>query len=344
MLTHWIIGAGQIGSYLAACLQNKGANVKVVARGVWEERLRTGFEVTDYLENACQLQAIETVNDIQNAEISEKDWVWLTVKCTSLDIVLPGLANQLCAQNTLICCQNGIGAKHIAIQNLTAVEESPEILSAMVPFNAVWEHGRLHRGSEGSFVVEQPSAVQKSEVLSFLSQPMLDMKITPNIEQTQWAKLQLNLGNAVNALANKPVKQMLEDRNYRCVMAAAMDELLTVCKAKQIELPKVARIHGRFIPRVLRLPTWLFKRLAGQMLQIDPTVKTSMWWDFHHGKPTEIEFLQGAVVEASKLLNLSTPVNTWLLNEIRDLQVVSYKNVSMSGKEMREKIWQFTHL
>ena len=119
-----------------------------------------------------------------------------------------------------------------------------------------------------------------------------------------------------------------------------MKELLALCEQRQMALPKVARIHGKWIPLILSLPTFLFVRVAGQMLKIDPTVKTSMWWDFHHGKATEIEFLQGAVVDASKEQGLDTPVNSWLLKQIQALQIKHYRQVSMSGKEIRLKIWK----
>ena len=38
------------------------------------------------------------------------------------------------------------------------------------------------------------------------------------------------------------------------------------------------------------------------MLEVDPTVRTSMWWDLSQGKPTEIDFLNGAVVAAGRRL------------------------------------------
>jgi 2-dehydropantoate 2-reductase len=39
-----------------------------------------------------------------------------------------------------------------------------------------------------------------------------------------WSKLLLNLNNAVNALSGKTLIEELKDRDYRWVVAAAMDE------------------------------------------------------------------------------------------------------------------------
>ncbi|HCS14004.1 MAG TPA: oxidoreductase, partial [Zetaproteobacteria bacterium] len=41
-------------------------------------------------------------------------------------------------------------------------------------------------------------------------------------------------------------------------------------------------------------------------------VKTSMWQDVEHGRPTEIDFLNGFVVRQGESLGVPTPVNSML--------------------------------
>ena len=53
------------------------------------------------------------------------------------------------------------------------------------------------------------------------------------------------------------------------------------------------------------------------MLAIDEHVKTSMWWDLHAGKKTEIDYLNGAVVTAGIQHNILCPVNLFLVKEMR---------------------------
>jgi 2-dehydropantoate 2-reductase len=128
-----------------------------------------------------------------------------------------------------------------------------------------------------------------------------------------WAKLQLNLANAVNALADIPVKTMIEDRNYRRVMALLMRELIAVTKAKGIDLPKVAAVPGHVIPIILLLPNFIFKLIAQKMLAVDPTVRASMWWDLSAGKLTEIDYLNSVVVAEGEALGVACPANKKLV-------------------------------
>ena len=65
---------------------------------------------------------------------------------------------------------------------------------------------------------------------------------------------------------------------------------------------------------------FIFLRIAQKMLAIDPTVRTSMWWDLGGGKLTEIDYLNGAVVDEGKKLGIDKHITEVgeFLNE-RDL-------------------------
>ena len=44
-----------------------------------------------------------------------------------------------------------------------------------------------------------------------------------------------------------------------------------------------------------------------------------MWWDVSQGKETEIDFLNGAIVEQAELLGLQTPANKKIIELIKAL-------------------------
>ena len=148
----------------------------------------------------------------------------------------------------------------------------------------------------------------------------MPFELSDQIESTLWAKLQLNLINAVNALSDVPVREMLHRRGYRLVFAASMRELLAVAAAKGIRLPQLTRLPATWLPGMLSLPDWLFRQLAKPMLEVDPTVRTSMWWDLTQGKKTEVDYLNGAVVEHGQRLGVSTPVNERVVALVRSVE------------------------
>ncbi|MEW9798640.1 2-dehydropantoate 2-reductase [Alteromonas sp. CYL-A6] len=308
---HVIVGSGLIGSYLGCMLSENGEQVSVVARGSWAKRLSSAVQVSDYTGKQCRCGPLP-LHDITSNTGGAPDVIWLTVKCTAVDSAIETLKLIAGPKTRILCCQNGIGSH----QSVQAAFPHHTVLRVMVPFNVVWqEPDRLHRGSEGTLVIEQhhdAGALQKA-----LQHAMLPVAVADDIEAVQWAKLQLNLGNGVNALADIPVKAMLSERGYRRIIADLMAELLTVCAAAGRPLPKVAKLPGHWLPHLLRLPDWLFSRLASQMLAIDPNVKTSMWWDIQAGNTTEQDYLYGAVVREGQRLGIPCPWNAAMQSLLR---------------------------
>lgn len=310
MKHHLIFGSGLIGSYLGSVMTLNNIDVFFVARGSWKQRLSGPLQLTDYLDNAYTVDGQRVISEPM---IPPPDVIWLTVKCTALAVTCEALADWLSPHTVIVCCQNGINT-HAEVKRYFPAHQ---VLRAMVPFNVVTAgEQHLHKGSEGTLVIEESAdnALTQS-LVNALSHPLLEVTSSASIEAVQWAKLQLNLGNGVNALAGIPVKAMLQNRYYRKVIAALMSELLAVAKVRGLTLPKVARLPGYMIPWVLRLPDSIFKMVAKQMLAIDPKVKTSMWWDLHNHKRTERDYLYGAVVRAGNEVKVSCPVNA-LLNSL----------------------------
>ncbi|MCW8108756.1 2-dehydropantoate 2-reductase [Alteromonas ponticola] len=311
-MLHVVFGAGLVGCFLGTALARQGIEVKFVARGQWQVRLTHDIVLTDYEGNRVNMALPSPL-----LEAGQKaDVIWLTTKCTALASSLNLLKKIVHEDTVIICCQNGVGAHKLVQHYFPTIC----VARAMVPFNVIYRAPNIfHKGSEGSLTLEtlpQKQAEVERRVLA-ASHPIMQVQSTANMDALQWAKLQLNLGNSVNALANLPVRAMLEQRSYRQIIALAMEELLTVVDCMGISLPKITKIHGRYLPFVLRTPDWLFKRVAKQMLAIDNNVKTSMWWDIQAGKPTEIDYLNGAVVAAGMQHNIPCPVNIFLLNEIK---------------------------
>ena len=315
-MKHCILGSGLIGSYLNASIRLNTNDVSVVARGDWKQRLQQPLLITDYQGGSVTVPPAHIVSEARPEQ--PFDIVWLTVKCTALDSIHSVLSELIGPDSVIICCQNGIGS-HAIIENAFPKHR---VYRAMIPFNVVLAgEQHLHKGSEGTLVIQKTDDHALNETLKrSVQSALVNVTFSDNIEAVQWAKLQLNLGNGVNALSGLPVKAMLENRGYRQVIAGLMDELLLVTRCAHISLPKVANVHGKWMPHILRLPNWLFSRVAQQMLAIDPEVKTSMWWDLHMGKQTEKDFLYGAVIAKGEALGLATPNNQAILRLLRQAE------------------------
>jgi 2-dehydropantoate 2-reductase len=315
---HVVLGAGMIGCYLAACLQYAKQTVSIVARPNIIDALGRNFSIADFEGNHYQVNELplmvcaDTVSNLPK----KADVLWLTVKCLSVDDALATIRNCITDNTIIICCQNGVG-NHISVQQAFSRNC---VIRAMVPFNVVSEgEGHFHRGSDGHLILERDDRV--GDFVQWLARQInsVHLPVDTSFDMTamQWAKLQLNLGNAVCALADIPVKQMLENTEYRRFISKMMIELLQVSQKKKIKLPKIANLPNKWIPKILNLPTWLFKIVAQKMLAIDPKVRTSMWWDIQAERLTEIDYLNGKVVACAQELGLKAPANSLVVKLIK---------------------------
>ena len=123
-----------------------------------------------------------------------------------------------------------------------------------------------------------------------------------------WGKLMLNLNNALNALAGVPLAAELADRRWRLLLARQIAEALGVLKAAGIRPARIEGVSPAMIPRILRLPDWLFRRVARRMLAIDPEARSSMWEDLQRRRPTEIDYLQGAILALAHKPGVRVPL------------------------------------
>jgi 2-dehydropantoate 2-reductase len=297
---HLIFGAGLVGGYLAGGLLAAGQPVSIVARPRIRQKLAHGLVLTDLDGHRAEVPAPA----FAAAADAPPDFLWLTVKCTQVVAALDELAGYVGTGTTIICCQNGIGSERPVMDAF----HHHDVLRCMVPFNvAEPEAGHLHRGSGGTLMLEAHPAVAGLDAR--IGSPLLPVGLSEDIEAVIWAKLQLNLVNAINALSDVPVRAMLEQRGYRRAFAASMRELLAVTSALGLQLPRLTALPAALLPPLLSLPDPLFRLLARPMLEVDPTVRTSMWWDLSQGKPTEVGYLNGAVVRHGRRVGVATPVN-----------------------------------
>ncbi len=328
MSSHVVFGAGLIGSYLGASMHNLGLNVALVCRAAVKNNLAKGVVLTDYQEHYAQVENLNFLDSEILAKLKPEqiscDFLWLTVKCHGVERALLEIAPLVNKNTVILCCQNGLGSDR-PVKN---AYPHNTVLRVMVPFNVVeLEKGHLHRGSEGHLTIEQANRPDISENLqAMLNSELLPVSITNDMQSLLWAKLQLNLGNSINALADIPVKSMLEQRGYRLVIATMMQELLAVSKELGLELPKVTALPANLVPHVLKLPNFLFKLVANKMLAVDPNVRTSMWWDMSQNKPTEIQYLNGAVVGEGARVGVPTPANTRIVALVEALSAPSSKH------------------
>jgi 2-dehydropantoate 2-reductase len=309
-----VYGAGGIGCYVGGRLAAGGADVVFIGRQrLADEVAEHGLHLTDYLGADLVVPAVRY--ETTPAAAAEADLVLVTVKSAGTAAAADELASVLKPGATVVSFQNGIRNGEVLQERLT----EHTVLSGMVPFSVLNRGGgTFHQGTQGALDVQMDTALDP--YLEAFSRAGLPLEQHDEILPLQWAKLLLNLNNPINALSDLPLRDELAQRAYRRCLAAAQTETLALLKAAGITPAQVTGVPTHRLPAVLSLPDFLFKRLAGKMLAIDPLARTSMWEDLQAGRRTEIDYLNGEVVRLAESLGRPAPINTKLITLIREAE------------------------
>lgn len=313
-MKHAVIGTGFIGSYLVAHLLRAHYHVIALGRDSFRAHFNQGvaqpcLTISDYNDFRWQQALSEAVFFTQRAQCSQAvDIVWVTVKCTGLDNAITDIRAFLKPNTLIVACQNGMGSEQI----LRKAFPQHVIIRAMFPFNVVSPTpGEFRRSSSGAIALEYSGKtdIDLDRLITALQYKTFPIHIEHNMDGLLWAKIQLNLTNSVNALSGKSLQATLLDSEYRYLVAKMMEEHVLVCRTAGLRLPQITTVPAQWIPKILHLPTWLFKRVAKSMVAIDPAAKLSMWWDLEYARPTEADFINQATIRLGQKVGVATPLN-----------------------------------
>ncbi|WP_420409210.1 2-dehydropantoate 2-reductase [Hoeflea sp.] len=330
-----IMGAGAIGLYVGGMLAGHGAPVAFAARGRTLEALSRGLAITRLGGFKIELKPHQyRAGDI--GTLAGCDIVLFCTKSGDTGTAATGLSRVVDPGTTIISLQNGIGNVEILEKCLPGCS----VVAGTVPFNVVrMSPNAVHCAMEGTVLVGPGKGSQ--HLVAAASSSPLAVGIREDIDAVLWGKLLLNLNNGLNVLSGVPLRRQFEDPAYREVLALAMEELLAVLEAAGIQPAGATRTSPSLIPKILRLPTWLFRIVARQQLRMDESARSSSWDDLVAGRQPETAFLNGAVCRLAEEHGMRAPVNRMICEQV-DLAFAEGQSPQLSGKEMRALAYQAT--
>ena len=296
-----ILGAGAVGLSLAARL-SKVADVHAVCRQKHADIIKTkGFKMTGIWGEETSF--FSCGEDIPKDR--KFDYIFISSKSTATRHICEQFAD-LIKDREVISLQNGIGNEEII------AEYTDRVIGGTIITGFEWTgdasvHVSVESGPMqlGRFPSGMDDSIQK--LAHLLKKAGVPVSTTDNIKGALWSKVLYNCAlNPLGAIMNVPYGK-LENPHAWSIIERLMHEAFMITAAEKIQLPWVNA-------------TEYLKYLKEYQLPNTRAHHSSMLQDLAARKRTEIEFLNGAVVQRAKAYSIDVPYNTFITAQIHFME------------------------
>lgn len=310
-----VVGAGALGGTLAARLSAAGHDVAVTARGAGLAAIREhGIRLSGaYGEHIARVDARETL-----AERPE-----LALVCTKAQDARAAIAANRDALDgtTVVVVQNGLDGVDTARELLPGAE----VFGALSIIAANYtEPGavRVTTAADSYLGRGDGPADEAVRRLAALLSAAVPFAPIDGFRGAQWTKLVVNMLNAVPAIVGRSVQQVVDDPATCRIVTASMRETVRTGIARGVRFGALQGLDDRRLRLFARLPLPLGRVLPRSMRRRMGDVPNlgSTQQSLRRGQPTEIDYLNGAVVREARLAGRDAPVNAALTRLVHEAE------------------------
>ena len=278
------MGAGAVGCYYGGMLARAGHDVVLIARPQHLQAIASaGLRLqTLTFDEQVHLKASLDASAVQGADL-----VLFSVKSSDTEAAGSLIKPFLSADSLVMCLQNGVDNA----DRLRVVLPRQAVAAAVVYVaTEMVGPGHVKHNGRGDLVVE-PSAAAAGAVQALVAAGV-PTEVSYNVRGALWAKLILNCAyNAVSAITQLPYGRTVVGVGVQDLMRDVVAECLAVAEAEGVQV--AGDVHAAVA------------QLAGSM----PSQFSSTAQDLTRGKPTEIDYLNGLIVQRGMALGIATPAN-----------------------------------
>jgi 2-dehydropantoate 2-reductase len=326
-----VVGAGAIGGVTAAKMEGGVGRVAVLdADTEHVERMRDPGLLLDDVgeERRVRLEA----NTDPSALEGPFDFALVTLKAPHLETALAPLVERGLAK-TFVSLGNGLVQDRIS-----AIVGEGNLVVGTVEWGATTlGAGHLAQTTRAPFVVGEPDGGTRgrTHLLAQVLGTVADVRITDNIGGQVWSKLLVNSAfSGLGAVSGLLYREVIADPAGREAALAVWREGYDVGMAQGITLDEVLGVPAHSL--VVRGPGDGQK--ADEALEVAMgyagATKASMLQDLERGAKTEVDVINGGVVERGREYGVKTPLNERVVELVHAME----RGERRPGRDALEKL------
>ena len=287
-----ILGAGAVGSFYGAKL-SKLNDVTLVGRQKHVDEInKNGLKITGMEDNVYRLKASTKIEKIEDDTL-----ILLTTKVYDSKKAISSIKNLVKKNTVILCLQNGLYSEDIVKE---IVGDKCLVIRGISNCGlAFLKPGAVQYNTHSYTVIEKSPISDKLE--NDLKKCGLGGNVSENIKYEEWKKLIINcLINPISAILGKE-NSAIADEKLHPLKKLIVDECLKVAEKDGIKFDID------------------FVKMVDEMIKDSKNI-SSMQQDILKGRKTEIDYLNGAVVELGKKYGIKCPVNEGLVMIVKGME------------------------
>ncbi len=333
-----VVGAGAIGGYTAGNLANNGFDVTLI--DPWPEHVeairRDGLALDGITpeESVVARPKVLHLTEVQHlAKERPIDIAFISVKSYDTEWVTMMIQQYLAPSGYVVSLQNCINEERIAgiVGWGRTVGAIAAILSA-----ELYGPGKIRRtgaknppGHEVYRVGEVHGRMtRRIEELGALIRTVDTCKVTDNLWGERWSKLCVNgMHNGVSAASGLSGNDMRQDERIRRVIIKLGGEAVRIGQALGYRLEDIAGQDSETLARASEGDRAALDSVESLMLalrnsqQRSEHQRPSMGQDMEKGRRTEIDFINGVIVERGREIGLPAPTHEKLIAAVKRVEL-----------------------
>ena len=290
-----VFGTGGAGGYFGAQLTRAGADVIFIARGDHLSAIRKhGLCIESPAGEAAFRPTLATDDP---AQVDKADVVLVGVKAWQVTQAAEAIRPMIGPETFVVPLQNGVEAP----SQLAAALGSEHVLGGLCgTFSWVTAPARIRSVGAGNYIkfaeLDNRPSDRAEQLRRVFERAGVNAEIPSDIHKALWQKFLLVTSfGGVGAVTRAPIGIIRTIPETRRLLEQCMQEVLALARARQVALADTV--------------------VADTMTVVDSLAArgtTSLQRDIMDGKPSELEFWNGAVVRLARDVEVATPLHEFI--------------------------------
>lgn len=316
-----VIGSGAVGSIVAGILTQKGFDVDLACKTAEIAERLTMDGLIFKIKKRKYIQFLPAYSSV-SATPGNYDYVFLATKTFDIEKPVKAVLSKLSPKGLIVSMQDGY-----CEETLARLIGSDRVVGAVVAWGATLNsNGVAEMSAKGEMIIGKLNGADDPRLdnLQYLLNSIVPTRVVTNINEQIYSKLIINsCVTTLGAITGLKVGALITDKKLRNTFIQIIKEAIKVANSLKIEIPEYAgKLNYYRLVRGKSLYHRVRKHLRIRIFGIKyRNVKSSGLQSLERGEKTEIDYLNGYILQRAKEMGIAVPVNQRLVEMVHEIEL-----------------------